>query len=302
MYKSNINLNLYKTFYEVAKYGSISEAAKKTFSSQPAISKSIKKLEDELGVQLFFRNLSGVELTEKGKELLFYVEKSYNNLIIAERNMLETENLNRGKLSIGMPSNIGSFYLFDKIISFHKKYPNIEIFIMTGGTNTLINLLESHKVDFVLDTSPIKLRNSNLIKKKLTTVNYCFIINKNSSLKNKGEIKSLKDLSDLPLILPLPNTANRNDLDSLLFNHKIDINNVLNLHTSEMIISAVKRDLGVGYVIENLVDKEIENDELEIINVKEKLPTVDIEFIYEPNYLTTAPSTFIREWIDNITI
>ena len=125
MYKSNINLNLYKTFYEVAKYGSISETAKKTYSSQPAISKSIKKLESDLGVQLFFRNLSGVELTEKGKELLFYVEKSYNNLIIAERNMLETQTLNRGKLSIGMPSNIGSFYLFDKIIDFHKKYPNI---------------------------------------------------------------------------------------------------------------------------------------------------------------------------------
>ena len=45
MYNSNINLNLYKTFYEVAKYGSISEAAKKTYTSQPALSKSIKKLE-----------------------------------------------------------------------------------------------------------------------------------------------------------------------------------------------------------------------------------------------------------------
>jgi len=84
MYKSNINLNLYKTFYDVAKCGSISKAAKETFSSQPAISKAIKKLEEELGTQLFYRNLNGVELTEKGKELLYFVEKSYNNLIIAE--------------------------------------------------------------------------------------------------------------------------------------------------------------------------------------------------------------------------
>ncbi len=48
MYKSDINLNLYKTFYEVTKCGSISEAAKKNFTSQPALSKSLKKLEDEL--------------------------------------------------------------------------------------------------------------------------------------------------------------------------------------------------------------------------------------------------------------
>ncbi len=58
-----------------------------------------------------------MQLTDKGLELLYFVEKSYNNLIIAERNMLETETLERGKLSIGMPSNIGSFFLFDKIMT-----------------------------------------------------------------------------------------------------------------------------------------------------------------------------------------
>ena len=64
--------------------------------------------------------------------------------------MLETENLQRGKLSVGMPSNVGSFFLFDKIIDFHKRFPNIEITIMTGSTSVLLNLLDSHKVDFVI--------------------------------------------------------------------------------------------------------------------------------------------------------
>lgn len=62
MYNKNINLNLYKTFYDVAKSESISEAAKKTFTSQPAISKSIKKLEETLNVKLFYRNLDGIKL------------------------------------------------------------------------------------------------------------------------------------------------------------------------------------------------------------------------------------------------
>ena len=99
MFQTNINLNLYKTFYDVAKYGSFSKASEFTFTSQPAISKSIKKLEKELGVQLFYRTINGVQLTDKGKELLYFVEKSYNNLVIAERSMLETENLEKGKLS-----------------------------------------------------------------------------------------------------------------------------------------------------------------------------------------------------------
>jgi len=299
MYKSNINLNLYKTFYDVDKCGSISKAAKETFSSQPAISKAIKKLEEELGTQLFYRNLNGVELTEKGKELLYFVEKSYNNLIIAERNMLETENLQRGKLSIGMPSNIGSFFLFDKIIEFHKKYPNIEVTIITGSTSKLISLLDSHQVDFVIDTSPIIIGTANGLKiKKLKEAQYCFIAKKDTDLLETKEIKNLKDLAKYPLILPIPNTANRKDLDEVLTKNNVNIENIINIHTSEMIIAGVKKDLGIGYVIQNLVEQEVKNGELEILNIAENLPIVEINIIYNKNFLTTAPRRFIEQYIE----
>ena len=298
MNDSNINLNLYKTFYDVAKYGSFSKAAKNCYTSQPAISKAIKKLEEQLNTQLFYRNLSGVELTEKGKELFYFVEKSYNNLLIAERNMLETETLERGKLSIGMPSNIGSFYLFDKIIAFHNKYPKIEITIITGSTSKLISLLDTHKVDFVIDTSPIDVRLNEEIKvKKLKEVNYCFIVKSNTNLLEPSKIKRLKDLEMHPLILPIPGTANRNDLDELLNYKKVNIENVINIHTSEMIISAVKKDLGIGYVIYNLVENEIKNKEIQVLNIKEDLPTVEINIIYDDYFLTTAPKRFIEEYI-----
>ena len=92
IFQTNINLNLYKTFYDVAKYGSFSKASEYTFTSQPAISKTIKKLEKELGVQLLYRNTNWFQLTNKGKELLYFVEKSFNNLVIEEKNMLETKN------------------------------------------------------------------------------------------------------------------------------------------------------------------------------------------------------------------
>lgn len=299
MYKSNINLNLYKTFYDVAKCGSISQAAKSCYTSQPAISKSIKKLEEELDTQLFYRNLSGVELTDKGRELLYFVEKSYNNLIIAERSMLETENLERGKLSIGMPSNIGSFFLFDKIMDFHQKFPNIEITIITGSTSNLINLLDTHKVDFVIDTSPINVRLDEGMKvTKLKAVQYCFIVKKDTRILETSDITSLKDLVKYPLILPISGTANRNDLDNILKDNNINIQNVINIHTSEMIISAVKKDLGIGYVIYNLVENEIKSNEIEVLNIKEKLPTVDINIVYDPYFLTTAPKRFIEDYID----
>lgn len=292
MFKTDINLNLYKTFYELAKYKSFSETAKQTYMSQSAISKSIKKLEEELGTTLFVRKKNGVDLTEKGEELLFFVEQSFNSLVTAERKMLETNNLDRGKLSIGMPSNIGSFYLFDHIINFHNDYPNIEVTIITGSTTKLLSLLESHEVDFIIDTPPFKSLDKNKTLIKLDTVNYCFIS------KEKSNITSVKDLEDKQLILPIPKTENRNKLDLVFKETNTEVQNVLNIHTTEMIIAAVKRNLGIGYVIEDLVKYELENQELYKVPIKEALQKIDIDLIYDYNYLTTASIKFLKSYMN----
>jgi DNA-binding transcriptional LysR family regulator len=281
----------------VATLGSISAASKKTFTSQPAISKSIKKLEEELQVQLFYRTLSGTELTEKGKELLFYVEEAFNNLITAERSMIEEENLERGKISIGVPSQIGTFYIFDNIANFHRLYPSIEITIISKSTDQLLTLLECHEIDFIIDSSPININSNDIIVKPLTEVKNCFIARKDSNFLDN--INSIEDLAKLPLVLPIKGTANRKALDEIFDNSNITINNVINIHTSEMIIGAVKKDLGIGYIIYDLVKNDIENGELKLINIKEQLPTITINLVYIPKYLTTAPLTFIKTFIAN---
>ena len=90
-----VHLNLYRVFYYVAKEGSISAASKKLYVSQPAISKSLKKLEESLNTKLFLRNLSGTELTEDGKALFVYVENAYTSLLTAEKVLTERSLLNK---------------------------------------------------------------------------------------------------------------------------------------------------------------------------------------------------------------
>ncbi len=299
MYKSNINFNLYKTFYEVAIAGSITEAAKKSFTSQPAISKAIKRLEEELQVNLFYRNLNGTELTEKGKELFFYVEEAFNSLVTAERSMIETETLERGKISIGVPSQVASFYLFDNISEFHKMYSNIEITIISKSTDRLLKLLETHEIDFIVDTSPIITDSKNLIIKPLKKVKNCFVFSKQAMSINGNKIKYLKDLEDYPLILPVKGAANREELDKAFDNNNVNINNVINIYTSEMIIEAVKKGLGIGYIMYDTVKGEIEDGTFSFVNINEKLPMTTINLVYIEKYLTNAPLQFIKEYIDS---
>ena len=295
MYNKNINLNLYKTFYDVAKSESISQAAKKTFTSQPAISKSIKKLEETLNVKLFYRNLDGIKLTSEGEKLLFYVEEAFNNLLVGERNITENEKLQSGKLTIGVPSQIGTFFVFDSISKFHKIYPNIEITIISSSTKSLLKKLKLHEIDFIIDSSPINDVQEDVIIRPLKKVDNCFIVSKKYEDKIKN-IKSLKDIENYPLILPVPNTSNRSNLDLLFEKNGIKPTNVMNIHTSEMILGAVKKDLGIGYIIEDLI---IDDPEVCKINIKEKLPKIEINLVYVKKYLTIVPTKFIKMFIDD---
>lgn len=296
MYKNDINLNLYKIFYEVALSESISDSSKKMFITQSAVSKAIKKLEEDLNTNLFYRNSKGVKLTQKGEELLFYVEEAFNNLVTAKRTMIESKTLNKGKISIGVPSQIGSFYIFEDITNFHKKYPNIEIAIISKTTTQLLKLLEQHEIDFIIDTSPINTKIDNIIIQPLIEVENCFVA-KSDTLIDVDKIKAIKDLAKYPLVLPIKGTDNRKQLDKIFEKNNVELNDVINIHTSEMIAGSIKKDLGIGYIIYDVVKDNVENGEFKIININEKLPKVTINLVYIEKYLTIAPKFFIENYL-----
>ena len=296
MYKSDINLNLYKIFYEVASNESISSASKKLVITQSAVSKAIKKLEEDLNTKLFYRNSKGVKLTDKGEELLFYVEEAFNNLITAERTMIESKTLNKGKISIGVPSQIGSFYIFEDITNFHKKYPNIEITIISKTTTQLLKLLERHEIDFIIDTSPINSKIDDIVIKPLLEVENCFVVKSDSSIL-VDKIESVKDLSKYPLVLPIKGTDNRKQLDKIFEKNNVELNNVINIHTSEMIAGSIKKDLGIGYIIYDVIKDNVANGEFKIVDIKETLPRITINLVYIEKYLTIAPKFFIENYL-----
>lgn len=297
MYKSDINLNLYKIFYEVASSESISSASKKLIITQSAVSKAIKKLEEDLKTKLFYRNSKGVKLTDKGEELLFYVKEAFNSLITAERTMIESKTLNKGKISIGVPSQIGSFYIFEDITNFHKKYPNIEITIISKTTTQLLKLLECHEIDFIIDTSPINSKIEDIVIKPLIEVKNCFVVKADTTIMI-DKITSIKDLENYPLVLPIKGTDNRKQLDKIFENNDVELKNVINIHTSEMIVGSIKKDLGIGYIIYDIIKDNVKNGEFEIVNIKESLPRITINLVYIEKYLTIAPRFFIENYLN----
>ena len=291
----NTNLNLYKVFFEVARVGNISLASKKMLISQPAISRSIKKLEEELDVSLFYRTINGMSLTDKGKELYGYVEDAYNSIRTGERSMMESTNLYKGKLVVGAPSHIASFYLFDKLKQFHLDYPQIEISVISRSTADMIKQLENHKIDFIIDTSPIEGNEKMLCIKKLTELQHCFVALKKHDYNKK--IKSIRDLEEYPLILPVAHSYHRKKLNDLAMNCDTNFKNVISIETSEMIRESILQDLGIGYIIKDVVKRQLEDGDVEIIKIDEDLPRIALNIVYSDKYLTNIPKFFIDNYL-----
>lgn len=293
----NLNLNLYRVFYEVTKYSSISAAAKSMYLSQPAISKSIKNLETELGITLFDRALNGIVLTEKGKELFTYVEEAFNSIRLAEKKMLENKNLEKGTLAIGIRSHIASFYLVDKIIEYHNKYPKIEITIINRPSNELLKLLNNNRIDFIIDISSYKDELDSYDVKDLNDLEHCFVtLNNENILPDKTEY-TLSDLKNVPLILPVNHSSHRKILNQFAKDNNIRFQNVLSVETSELIYDFVKRGEGVGYILKDMVIKDVESGLLKIIDIKEHLPKASLKLICLEKRLTEASHKFISDYL-----
>ena len=289
MYNSNLNLNLYKMFYDVAQYGSVSTASKNLNISQPAISRAIKRLEEDLDVTLFYRTLNGMILTEKGRELLTFVEEACNSLIIGERTMMETNSLIKGKLTIGVPQSIASFYLLDRLNKFHETYKDIEISLINRPTEELIKLLESHELDIIIDLSPIQTHEKELHIEELIHCHYGFVVKSDLDIN----VNKLSDLEDCLVVLPIEKSFKRQRLNEILMECGVNLKNTITIESNEMIKETIKNSNSIGYVLLNSVEKELKSGELKEIEFEKKLPYATINLVYIDKYLTKAPQVFI---------
>ena len=132
-----INLELYRIFYVVAETKNITKASEILNISQPAVTKHIKNLEDQLGNPLFIRTKKGVRLNEYGEKIFLNVKQALNLLNESEKEISEYKKIDKGTIKIGISTTLTRRYLIKHIKNFHEKYPNIVINIYIFNINCI---------------------------------------------------------------------------------------------------------------------------------------------------------------------
>lgn len=286
----DVNFELYKIFYYCARNKSFSLAADKLFITQSAISQSIKSLEKQLGVTLFYRKSRNIQLTSEGELLYSYASQAFNFLKTAEIKLQEIEGLRAGEIRIGVSDSICKYFIMPYIKQFGDMYPNVTIKIINRTTPQLLEVLKSGLVDIIISTLPVN--NEIYSAEQFMTVKDIFVASNRFSELENTEI-SLKELSQYPLVMLQSDSSTRKSIDAFFNNHGISCSPELELESLELLVEFAKIGTGIAYVLKESACDLISNGALFEIKLKEALPSRKIGIVKMKNVvLSKAVKTF----------
>ena len=287
------NLSTYRIFFEVAKQGNISKAAESLYISQPAISKTIVRLEDNLNVKLFKRNSRGVSLTEEGEVLFRHVQEAIHHIEEAENALQKMKDYHIGHLDIGASTTLCRYILLPYLKKFMEEFPNIQINLKNQDSAKNIQVLEAQDIDIALVAIPKHLSpNQKVILEQ--EVEDIFV----ASPKYIENLKALHG-NNFPLfqnatvMLMDDKNVSRHYIDMYIRENQLDFKQIIALNTMDLLIDFAKIDMGISCVIRSFVEKDLENGSLVQIDIAPPIPRRKIGFMYHANNCSKSLESFL---------
>lgn len=275
-------------FQMTSRLKNITRAAKRLSVSQPNITVAIKKLEAELGIQLFERSQKQLSLTPEGQVFLNRIEQGLRNIQDAVLEVNDYRQLQKGTIKIGIPSMIGA-YLFPKIFSgFQKKFPHLDIYLYEKGSMLIRESIDRDELDFgiviISNASPTL----ELLPMSKNRVLAC--VPKDHPLAEKKSI-AWTDLSTTNLIMLKDGSFISNMIREKLKNNSISPNIVLESDQIETIKGLISSNVGIAFLLDFVV-QDAEN--IVTIPLEEDI-WVDVGLAWKKErYISKAAQSFIN--------
>lgn len=290
----NQNLSSYWIFYTVANAGNISKAAKELYISQPAISKSIQKLEESLNCKLFARSSRGVVLTDEGSLLYGHVKEAFETLSLGEDKLKRSIELGVGHIQIGVSSTLCKYMLLPYLSEFIHRNPHISISISCQSTNETLRLLDENKIDIGLIGKPENLKGFHF--DFLSDIEDTFVASPAylANLSERG-IEEEDILSNATLMLLDKNNITRRYIDDYFQENLIDISETIDVSDMSLLIDFAKIGVGVACVIKSFVANELANADLVEIPLNIPIHKREVGFAYKE---TVKPSHALETFIE----
>lgn len=292
----NSNFEYYKVFYYVSKYGNLTKAASVLKTSQPAVTRTIHNLENDLGCRLFIRSKKGMALTPEGKTFYEYVSAGCAQFFKGENDLSNLISLENGTIYISATETALHCYLFQAMGEFNAKYPNVHFKVLNNSTTDSVNAVKEGKVDLAFVSTNLQVMKP--LKRKILQNYHEILIGGSRYSELQGRKVSLDELSSYPWISLTSEALTRNFLNEYFAQHGLRFSPDMELATTDMILPAVRHNLGIGFIPEEFAKADLENGAVFEIDVEEVLPERSVILIYDTEYPQSIASKEFQKFLN----
>lgn len=264
-----INYDYYRIFYYVAKYQNFTQAANVLMNNQPNVTRTIKKLENELGCRLFVRSNRGVKLTPEGEKLYGHVRIAIEQIEAGEQELAMDRSLQSGMVCIGVSESALRCFLLPVLKEYQQQHPGIRLRVSNCTTPQAVAALNSGAVDLALATAPTEGLESMTVRevRKIQDVAVCGT----AYAHLPAQPLSPSRLSALPIVSLGPHTRTYDFYSEWFLQHKLVFSPDIEVSTADQILPIVKSGLGVGFVPQEfLTGQDAEN--IVTLQLTERIP------------------------------
>ncbi|MCM3766875.1 LysR family transcriptional regulator [Neobacillus niacini] len=285
-----MELRQLQMFMEVAKHKSITRAAEHLHLSQPALSKSIMALEEELGMTLIIRSNKTSDLTDGGKVVLEYAQKMTALMEEMKTTLNDMTNLTRGQLNIGLPPFIGSLFFPRVMAKFHQTYPNIELNIAEYGGARVVKSVEEGEVELGVTVLPIDEEPFHVYP--IVEEEMKLLVYKDHRLAGKGEV-NVRDLKREEFVFYHEEFS----LNQILMNHfrafGIEPKILFKSSQWDLMSEMVAANLGITILPQSICNRVFNKDTM-VLDLKPTILWNLAVLTKKDRYISNAARTFIE--------
>ncbi len=274
-----LNMNLLRSFWQVAQAGSVSGAAQSSFVSQPALSKAVKELEQQVGLPLLERRARGVTLTEAGAILFEYANAIFALEREAQDALRAQKSLRGTTLRIGASTTLATYILPPLLAQFTAKFPENRFSLIRDNTHQIEEKLLAFELDIAMVEGPP--HSTKIQKTWWRDEELILICAPSHPLASKGTV-SFEELAQCKWLLRESGSGTREVVETALERWKLPLCDALEFSGAESLKQAVAANLGIAFV-----SREAAHDQLSLGRVKTL--TISDFSLRRPFYLLHLP-------------
>ncbi len=250
----DIPYDYYRTFYYVAGYGSVSGAAQILGKGQPNVTKTINRLEEQLGCRLLVRSPRGTKLTPEGEKLYAHVKIAVEHLQNGEREIAADRSLQSGTISIACSEIALRCHMLPILEQYRLQYPNVRIRLANHTIYQAMEAVKNNLADFAVVTAPDSVPKM-LHMRVIAHFQEIFVCGETFRYLQQKTIR-FPELAQLPLICLNAQTYTFRFLTRFFEKQGVPLEPDIEVTTADQILPLVKSNLGIGIVPETFVEQE----------------------------------------------